>query len=285
MNADITINCINSIEKTLVEEDYKIVVVDNASQNGSYEQLLGEYKDDIKIHFISNVRNMGYAQGNNVGFIYAKDVLKADWICLANNDLIFSDPQWIKKSIGFYDKTHFYVLGPDIVTPTGEHQNPFKDTVPRKNQVLKKLFHDEVVYILLKLGLQRKLRKKMKLKDSWQNVNYKMTKEDFHGILHGSCLIFSPAYIHKYDGLYPGTFLYAEEEILCYILDSLGHKYSYNCDMQVIHCHSTTFKRSIQDEDKRKMQIVKHRINSYQKFLKIVNCRKNIEEFIMRERM
>lgn len=284
MNEDVTVNCIDSIETTIKDDGYKIVVVDNASQNGSYEHLLEKYKEDNKIHFISNKNNLGYACGNNVGFVYAKDVLKADWICLANNDLVFSDPQWIRKSVEFYDKTHFYILGPDIVTPSGEHQNPFKSTISGKKQVLMNLFHDEAVYLLLKLGLQRKLRKRMKLKDAWRDVDFKTIQEDFHGTLHGSCLIFSPDYVNKYDGMYNGTFLYAEEEILCYILHRLGHKYSYNCDMQVTHCHSTSFKRSIQNEDKRKMQIVRYRIDSYYKFWKIVNCRKNLEDFLIRER-
>ena len=38
-NADVTMECINSIMKEEKDEKYDIVVVDNASKNGSIEQL------------------------------------------------------------------------------------------------------------------------------------------------------------------------------------------------------------------------------------------------------
>ena len=74
-NADVTMECINSIMKVEKDEKYDIVVVDNASKNGSIEQLKLEYQDEKNIHFIQNEENLGYARGNNIGFAYAKNVL------------------------------------------------------------------------------------------------------------------------------------------------------------------------------------------------------------------
>lgn len=280
MNADVTRNCIDSIGATMSGGDYSIVVVDNASNNGSYEVLKETYADNDNIHFLANEKNLGYARGNNVGFVYAKHELKAEWICLANNDVVFFDSMWMNKVMELYQKAPYYVLGPDIVTPEGEHQNPFRTTVSNKKTVIKTLVHDEIVYILLKLGLQRKLRSKMNIKDIRADVNWRDSQEDFKGVLHGSCLLFSPDYIKEFEGLYNGTFLYAEEEILCYILQKLGYRYTYYSGVQVTHCHATSFKKSIQDEDKRKMVIVKNRIRSYRKFLKIVFTSKNVERFL-----
>lgn len=280
MNSDVTMNCINSILSNVPGDDYSIVVVDNASQNGSYEELLRVYGNDKKIHFICNEENLGYAKGNNVGFRFAKNVLKAEWVCLANNDLVFSDSEWITKIYREYEESPFYVLGPDIVTPQGEHQNPFCQRVPDQKSVLKKLFHDVVVYILLKLGIQRKLRSKMKEKDVVPRANSQETLRGFQGVLHGSCLVFSPDYVKEFDGLYAGTFLYAEEEILCYILQKLKCPYTFYSDLRVTHCHATSFKRSIQDEDRRKMVIVKERIKSYKKFLRILLYKGDAGKFL-----
>lgn len=280
MNADVTMNCIDSILNTMSQENPEIVVVDNASRNGSYEALTEKYGDDKRIHFIANEENLGYARGNNVGFLYAKNTLRAGWICLANNDVVFSDALWMKKVMELYQKCPYYVLGPDIVTPDGVHQNPFRNSVAGKKSVLKSLFHDEVVYLLLKLGLQRKLRSKMKIKTDQNDMDWMESRENFKGVLHGSCLLFSPDYVKEFNGLYGGTFLYAEEEILCYVLNRLGYRYSYCSEVQVMHCHATSFKKSIQDEDKRKMVIVKNRIKSYRKFLKIVFSGKNVGRFL-----
>lgn len=283
MNADVTMNCIDSILNTMAQETPEIVVVDNASHNGSYELLTEKYGEDKRVHFLANEENLGYARGNNVGFLYAKNTLGAEWICLANNDVVFSDVRWMNKVIELYHKNPYYVLGPDIVTPDGVHQNPFRNSVAGKKSVVKNLFHDEVVYLLLKLGLQQKLRSKMNIKTNQNNTEWKESRENFKGVLHGSCLLFSPDYVKEFDGLYNGTFLYAEEEILCYILNKLGYRYTYCGEVQVMHCHATSFKKSIQDEDKRKMVIVKHRIKSGRRFLKIVFSRKNLGRYLKEE--
>lgn len=280
MNADVTMNCIDSILSTMSQVALGVVVVDNASRNGSYEALTKKYRDYKNVHFIENEENLGYARGNNVGFSYAKNTLGAEWICLANNDVVFSDVLWMEKVMDFYQRSPYYVLGPDIVTPDGVHQNPFRSGVAGKKSVIKSLLHDEAVYLLLKLGLQRKLRSKVNLKDNHSEMNWKETREDFKGVLHGSCLVFSPDYVKEFDGLYDGTFLYAEEEILCYVLNCLRYRYSYCSEVQVMHCHATSFKKSIQDEDKRKMVIVKNRIKSYRKFLRIVFSRKDVGRYL-----
>lgn len=280
-NADVTIQCLDSILSTIRSEDYSIVVVDNASENGSYEELCSKYCYNPKMHFLKNSENIGYARGNNVGFQYAKEVLKADWICLANNDLIFSDPNWIEKAVAFYNTVKYYVMGPDIVTPSGEHQNPFKINIAKKKEIQRKILHDEIVYWLLKIGIQRKIRGMINVTSAWDKVDYQTTIEDFDGTLHGSCLIFSPKYIQRFNGLYSGTFLYAEEEILCYLMKRLECRYSYNSNMQVTHCHSMTFKRSEEDADKRKMIIIKHRIFSYRKFLQIISDNKNLDKYLI----
>ena len=270
LNADVTIRCIESIINTIQQKNFEIVVVDNASNNGSVEELVERYGNKTEIHFLFNKVNLGYAQGNNVGFVYAKNILHADFICLANNDVIFSDKQWCNKVLDIYEKESYYVLGPDVVTPQGEHQNPFRPEVFGIGKVMKNLFHDIVVYILLKLGIQKKIRNKLNIKSVWENCNWSESQFDFSGVLHGSCLIFSPAFIGEFDGFYKGTFLYVEEDILFYILHKLHCKYVYCKDLQVLHYHATSLKRTIQDENQRKMMAVKNRIKSYAKFLKII---------------
>ena len=279
-NDDVTKQCIESLIQCFGTLQMEIIVVDNASDNGSYEKLLQCYGNASYIHFLHNRKNLGYAAGNNVGFQYAKKVLKADWICLANNDVIFQDEKWIDKVRGLYHNTPYYVLGPDIVTPQGQHQNPFREHVASNASVLKNWLHDIVVYLALKLKLQRKINQDVKPQKELKKETWKQTNLDFHGVLHGSCLLFSPDYVRSFDGLYGGTFLYCEEEILCYILEKVGYRYVYCSDVQVLHNHSTFFKRSVQNEIERKKIIVKNRIQSYYKFLKITRYRGDIREFL-----
>lgn len=278
-NADVTEQCLESLLK-LDSQDSNMVVVDNASNNGSYETLLEKYGDNKRILFIKNEENLGYAAGNNVGFRYAKEKLGADWIVLLNNDVVVEQRDFQQKVQEEYGKSSFYLAGPDIVTPEGNSQNPYLMDCPDKKTIRKKLLHDYVVLGLMKVRLQQALKKLLHYDGSIFQPNEIATIEDFHGVLHGSCLIFSPEFIREFNGLYGGTFLYCEEEILCYILDKLNYRYTYLKSVQVIHKHSVSMKREVKDENRRKMLEISRRIVSYKKFLKIAKTEKNVGDFL-----
>lgn len=76
-----TISCVKSIQKNEKNANYKIVVVDNASTDGSVEKLR-KVKDII---LIESKENLGFAKGNNLGITYAIEH-EASYIMLLNND-------------------------------------------------------------------------------------------------------------------------------------------------------------------------------------------------------
>lgn len=73
-------------------ENYEIIVVDNASTDGSKEILRQKYQD--KIRLIENAENFGFARGNNIGFEKAG----GDFIALLNNDAV-ADSRWIEELV------------------------------------------------------------------------------------------------------------------------------------------------------------------------------------------
>lgn len=281
-NADITEQCIDTLLSH--GDDSHIIVVDNASDNGSYEQLTSRYDSNENIHFLHNEKNLGYAAGNNVGFRYGKDVLKADWIVLLNNDVTIEQTDFKEVILKEYKNNPFYIAGPDIVTPEGDNQNPFRTECMNAKVIKKNLLHDYVVLGLMKVRIQQLLKKMLHYDGSTFKPNDTDTIHDFHGVVHGSCIIFSPDFIKEFDGLYNDTFLYCEEEILCYILNKLGYTYSYLKSVTVTHRHSASMKREVKDEDKRKMIEISRRIVSYKKFLKIAKCKDNVGKYLKRER-
>jgi GT2 family glycosyltransferase len=76
-----TLECLQSLQK-LSYPNYKIIVVDNASIDGTAEEVLQLYPT---VALIRNSSNLRFAGGNNVGI---KAALKnqADYILLLNND-------------------------------------------------------------------------------------------------------------------------------------------------------------------------------------------------------
>lgn len=78
-----TIECLDSLSR-INYPNYKILVVDNASTDGTMDVIKKNYPD---VEYIYNSKNLRYAGGNNVGIDFALKK-NADYILLLNNDTI-----------------------------------------------------------------------------------------------------------------------------------------------------------------------------------------------------
>ncbi len=92
-----TIACLASLRK-LTYNNYRIVVVDNDSQDGSYEYLK-EHETDCCI--LQSSENRGYAAGNNIGIRYALEQ-GADYVCILNND-VEAEPDFLTKLVRYME--------------------------------------------------------------------------------------------------------------------------------------------------------------------------------------
>lgn len=204
-----TRTCIDSLLKQTYS-NIEIIVVDNGSKNEKANSVRIEYSDYPHIYFIESEQNLGFAKGNNLGFRYAKEELKADFIVLCNSDLVFEQCDFTERLAGSYRHEAFDIAGPRIISfIDGMNQNPVRRLFRGSSDADKRLGKLYVLYFLsifhLDLVLRREISNSVK--------EYHMKEgQDFQ--LHGACLIFSPAYIGKYDGLFADTFMYGEEDIL-----------------------------------------------------------------------
>lgn len=88
-----TIECVNSVKK-ISYPNYKIVLVDNGSTDGS-EKILRHLFPDIT--HIQTGKNLGFTGGNNRGIRHALDNA-ADYVILLNNDTIV-DPAFVTEMV------------------------------------------------------------------------------------------------------------------------------------------------------------------------------------------
>ncbi|MBL7993856.1 glycosyltransferase family 2 protein [bacterium] len=85
----LTLDCLSSALK-LNYKTFIVVLVDNASTDGSVDAVKNEFADELssgKIILIENEINLGFAGGNNVGIKYAYEN-NADYVLLLNNDTV-----------------------------------------------------------------------------------------------------------------------------------------------------------------------------------------------------
>lgn len=227
-----TIRCVESL-KNIIYKNKEIVIVDNGSRDGSGEELQRKYEAP-DCHVIISKKNNGFARGNNLGFDYAKNTLEADFIVLLNNDTFIEQLEFVDIMIKKYNGTQFYVCGPDIIDRLsgGGHLNPQR----QYNTTFFGMLHFRRACIRKIISTYSPKFKLVNSIDSENKAIKPFVAEDIEGcMLQGSCLIFSPLYIEKYNGLYAGTFMYLEEDILKLQMDILGHKMLYAHELKVNH--------------------------------------------------
>lgn len=101
--------CLLSV-KAMEYDNYEVVVVDNSDTNEDYNRLKSEFKD---CSIIKAERNLGYANGNNIGIKYA---LKNDmeYVCILNADVVVEKDFLHKVMKVFKEDEQIGILGPCI---------------------------------------------------------------------------------------------------------------------------------------------------------------------------
>lgn len=229
--AIVTIECIKKIYKQCGKNDIKIILVDNHSDNGSLEQIKDEFLQYKNIEYVMIERNVGFAKGNNIGFLLAKHKYNADFVIVMNNDVFIEQALFCEMIKQIYEESNFDLLGPDIITRNGLHQNPLHDCIISKRRLTKAIWLTRTKLFLMPLY---NIRLKIKIEESIGNENYSSEQTDVP--LHGSCIIFSKNYTGKHEfAFYPNTFLYAEEDILYYLCKKEKLKLLYSPKLNVFH--------------------------------------------------
>lgn len=270
LSLEMTEECIAEIEDKFARANIKIIVVDNASSNGSGKKLEQKYINDPLCDVIINNGNLGFARGNNVGYQYAKAQCSPDFIVVMNNDVLIEDSEFLEKIQTVYNETHFDVMGPDILAvKTGIHQNPMRLKAYSKEELEKIvsqrekwLKHYRVHYI--EIYLKSKAKKWVKRAIHWKskspdqlNPLYKEKRIE-NPVLHGACLIFSKRFIQNEEVAFnPGTFLYMEEDILHYTCKKRKYKLLYDSSIKVSHLEDVSTNLEFNsDYKKRKMKYI-----------------------------
>lgn len=233
-----TVDCIYSILNNLDTDNFHIVIVDNASKNGSFEFIKEKFSDNAKITFIEESSNLGFAKGNNVGIKWLNNNFNSNYVCVINNDTILLEKEFIKKLNSNYKTSSFAVAGPKVITPDGNSTSNPKNIVFTKKSNIKKA--------IIKYNLKRffsffyvlrlyEIIARFLFHPPHKSID-KIDLKPYDAImLHGCFLIFSKAYFNFYYGFDENTFLYLEEDILKYLCDQKKLKMTYISEICILH--------------------------------------------------
>ena len=250
---EITEACVDSILSLEGGREAAVIIVDNASGNGSGETLEKKYKNANNVKVLLRCSNDGYSRANNEGYALARELYDPDFVIAANNDVEFPQRDFLTKIEELYQQYEFAVLGPDTLkTATGEHQNPVRREPMSLQRIETELEKDgKKLKNLTALCVAKQVKNAIigeKLNEKIKQYVHRKSRGDFdptqvyeNVCIFGACQIFSRNYTALRDKLYyPETFFYYEEDILARFCLDHGLKVMYHPGVQVNHLESAS---------------------------------------------
>lgn len=109
--------CLNSLFEHTIYDNFEVVVVDNASVDGSITMLKSEFPNTT---VIQNDENQGFAKANNQVIEYAMEKA-SDYVLLLNNDTKIIETGWLSRLVEIGEtEQDIGIVGCKVVEPSGK---------------------------------------------------------------------------------------------------------------------------------------------------------------------
>lgn len=197
-----TLRCVKTIQATVTTTDYKIIVVDNASPNDSFNILSKEYEENEKVICYLASENNGFSAGNNIG---AKIAIEndCDALLFCNSDIEYYNNTIDVLYKFINDNKDVAIAAPLIVNDDGSIRNEVRKRIG---------FYTWICHT--KPYFKQLLGKNSDKKVYDTKFDYK-TEKKYIGVPPGCCFIVRAETFLSLGGLDENVFLYFEEDILC----------------------------------------------------------------------
>jgi GT2 family glycosyltransferase len=208
-------NCIRSILSSIKKYSYEVIVVDNASTDGSRD-IAKKYTGVI---YIQNASNLGFIKANNIGLKNSR----GKYVLSLNNDTVVKNGA-IEKMIDFMDKTiDAGAVGPKLLNSDGSIQMQCRRCFPTPSSSL--------FYFL---GLSRLFPK------SKAFGSYLMTYLDDIAVsevdsLCGAAMMVRREIIDRVGLMDENYFMYGDDIDWCYRIKRAGWKVYYLPEAEMVH--------------------------------------------------
>ncbi len=224
-------NLLESIKSASKKISAEVIIVDNASDDGSIELIRQKYP---WVKLIVNSRNLGFSKANNLGLREAT----GKYLLLLNPDTLVKEDTF-EKMISFFEATpDAGMAGCKLLNTDGTLQLACRRGFPgpwasfTKVTGLSALFPESPLFARYNLTYLD------------ENKTYAVDA------ISGAFMMFTREVYEKTGGLDETFFMYGEDLDLCYRVNKAGYKVYYVHSTEIIHYKGESTKRSNLNEVK-----------------------------------
>jgi GT2 family glycosyltransferase len=224
---DLLANCLEAIQQNQEGLDVEVIVVDNASTDGSQEMVQNHFPE---VKLLKNQENLGFASANNQGLRKCF----GRYIMLLNSDTLIQ-PGALPAMVSFMDlHLNVGIAGAELLNGDGSLQPSWAKFPSVLSEVL---------------GENFRARQQFETQDS--SLAYDV---DWVG---GACLLIRRSTMEQVGALDERFFMYSEELDWCYRTKQLGWKICYLPGAQVVHLSGQSSRR---DSQRMKAELYKSKL-------------------------
>ncbi|MDP6503257.1 MAG: glycosyltransferase family 2 protein [Planctomycetota bacterium] len=217
---DYLLEAIASVGETAGETSFEIIVVDNASEDGSVKAVREHFSD---VRLIENDENLGFGAANNQGF----EIAEGRYFLLLNNDARLLDGTLDSLVREMDAAPDIAICGGQLLNADGSLQNSF-DNVPSlatellNKAILRRIFPDRFPSKLQETSAPREVE-----------------------VVIGAMMMIRGSVIDEIAGFDTGYFMFLEETDLCYRAALKGYRLVQFPGAKAIHHQGTSSARRL----------------------------------------
>ncbi len=210
--------CLGSVAAQQGIEIGRVIVVDNASSDGTVE-LLDSLRPALPFELVvvANDENRGYGAANNQGASRAS----GEFLVLLNPDTAFVRADSLARLCGSLHDAGVGLVGPRLINPDGTLQ-PSCAAIPSVSHAL-----------ILGTGLHRLVPRSLQARFAPRRWAHDITTEV--GWVGGACMALRLRDFRSIGGFSEATFMYGEDLELAYCIRQRGYFVVFVSDSVVIH--------------------------------------------------
>lgn len=236
---DVTCQCLESIYRNAPKCAFEVIVVDNASIDGTCEAIASTYPH---VHLIRSSHNLGFCGANNLGF----EIARGEHYLLLNNDTIVL-PESIDTLVAALEQDPTLgIVAPKLIYPDGSLQMSYGPMPTLFVSFcsffdVKRLVPRTLMRKVARSPLGRLIGKNVGSYVGWSSGTAPVTARlESCLMVTGACMLIRGACFNDVGALDPNFFMYVDDADYCRRVHDAGWGIKYLAEAVIIHIKGGT---------------------------------------------